>query len=127
MIPTEEQEGKELARLLDLNWYLYTHIANEIWIAGRVGMLVNRKKKIQGLKKWVPDYMIILKNWWLLFIELKRQRKILKSWKLWASPSVISEEQKKWIEALNKINNVEAYICFWALEAWEKVKEVEER
>ena len=119
MIPTEEQEGKEFARLLDLNWYFFTHIANEIWI--------NRKKKTQGLKKWVPDYMIILKNWWLLFIELKRQRKILKSWKLWASPSVISEEQKKWIETLNKINNVEAYICFWALEAWEKVKEVEER
>ena len=90
-------------------------------------MLVNKKKIKQGLKKWFPDYFIKLKRNSALFIELKRKRKILKSWKLWSSPSKVSEEQKKWISELNNIPNVQAEVCYWADEAIELIESLEEK
>ena len=124
-IPTEKVEGEQFRWWLESEGYKYTHIANEIGIAGKVGMLVNKAKKSQGLKKWVPDYMIILKRWSLLFIELKRRKKILKNWKLWASPSKVSDEQKEWIKALSQVENVEAKIAHWWEEAVRIVEEME--
>lgn len=125
MIPTEKQEWEKLANILKAKQYKFTHIANEIWISGKVWMLVNKNKKLQWLSKWFPDYCIILKRWSLLFIELKRQRKILKSGKLWASPSIISKEQIEWLEALNKIPNVEAHICYGCDEAIVLIEKLE--
>lgn len=122
----EEQEWEILKNWLEANNYKFTHIANEIWISGRIWMLVNRKKIKQGLKKWFPDYCIILKRRSLLFLELKRKRKTLKSWKLWSSPSKVSEEQKIWIKELNEIANIEAHICYWAEEAIRLIEEMEE-
>ncbi len=122
----EDQEWEILKNWLEANNYKFTHIANEIWIAGKVWMLVNRKKIKQGLKKWFPDYFIKLKRNSALFIELKRKRKILKSWKLWSSPSKVSEEQKDWIKELNEIANIEAHICYWAEEAIRLIEEMEE-
>jgi hypothetical protein len=61
----------------------------------------------------------------LLFLELKRPRPILKNWKLWKSPSIISEEQKKWIETLSRIDNVESVICFWYKEAIDIIQMLE--
>lgn len=123
----EEQEWEILKNWLEANNYKFTHIANEIWIAGRIWMLVNKKKIKQGLKKWFPDYFIKLKRNSALFIELKRKRKILKSWKLWSSPSKVSEEQKKWISELNNIPNVQAEVCYWADEAIELIESLEEK
>lgn len=125
MIPTEKQEWEKLANILKANQYKFTHIANEIWISGKVWMLVNKSKKLQWLNKWFPDYCIILKRWSLLFVELKRQRKRLKSGKIWSSPSVISKEQIEWINALNNIPNIEAHICYWADEAIELILRLE--
>ena len=122
----EDQEWEILKNWLEANNYKFTHIANEIWIAGKVWMLVNRKKIKQGLKKWFPDYFIKLKRNSALFIELKRKRKTLKSWKLWSSPSKVSEEQKDWIKELNEIANIEAHICYWAEEAIKLIEEMEE-
>ncbi len=122
----EDQEWEILKNWLEANNYKFTHIANEIWIAGKVWMLVNRKKIKQGLKKWFPDYFIKLKRNSALFIELKRKRKTLKSWKLWSSPSKVSEEQKDWIKELNEIANIEAHICYWAEEAIRLIEEMEE-
>lgn len=126
IIPKEEDEWKILAEWLRLNNYKSTHIANEIWVSGFVWMMVNKKKVAQGLNKWFPDYCIILKRWALLFLELKRQKRILKSWKFWASPSKISEEQIKWIEELEKLENVAAEICYWA-EDWIRIIEEYEK
>lgn len=126
IIPTEKVEGEKFRWWLESKNYKYTHIANEIGIAGKVWMLVNKAKKSQWLQKGVPDYLIILKRWSLLFIELKRQRKILKSGKLWASPSKVSDEQKKWIAWLSAVENVEARIAYWCDEAVKIVEEMED-
>ena len=123
----EEQEWEILKNWLEANNYKFTHIANEIWIAGKVWMLVNRKKIKQGLKKWFPDYCIILKRRSLLFLELKRAKKVLKSGRLSTSNSKVSEEQKLWISELNKIKNVEACLCYGALEAIALIQELEKK
>jgi hypothetical protein len=125
MIPTEEIEWEKLANWLRANNYIFTHIANEIGIRGHIWMLVNKKKVKQWLSKWFPDYCIILKKWALLFLELKRQKRILKNWKLWASPSIISEEQKKWRLELSKIKNVQCEFAYWADHWIEIIKHLE--
>lgn len=115
--PKEDFEWKELAKWLETYHYKFTHIANEIGIQGKVGMLVNMRKIRQGLHKGFPDYCIILKSWSLLFIELKRARIVKKNGELGASPSEIKPEQLEWVESLNKLKNVWAYMCFWHKEA----------
>jgi len=81
-IPTENQEAEQLANWLKVNNYLFTHIANESGLPPKVAMLSAIRKKRMGLSPGVPDFMIILKQGSLLFIELKRQRRVLKNGKL---------------------------------------------
>lgn len=121
-IPKESFEQIQLTNWLELNWYTFSAIRNEsdfhnIW------KWVKRKR--EWVRKWIPDFCVILKRSSLLFIELKRQRKILKSGKLWASPSKISTEQKKWIQELNQIKNVWAELCYWADEAIKMIEKIE--
>ena len=123
MIPTEIQETIALANWLRVNNYLFTKNPNETFTKF---FNVKRKNKLEWVSPWVPDMMIILKRWSLLFIELKRRKKVLKSWKLSSSNSRVSEEQKKWISELNKIPNIEACICYWAEEAIKLIEEMEE-
>lgn len=127
MVPTEEVEGQQLANWLKQHAYRFTHIANEIGISGRVGMLINARKKRQGLSPGFPDYCIVLKNGSLLFIELKRQCPIGKKGQKIKSPSDISEEQKIWVQTLQEIDNVEAHICFGYEEAKKLIMELENK
>lgn len=122
MLPTESQETIALANWLRLHNYFFTKNPNETFTKF---MSVKRKNKLEWVSAWVPDMMIILKRWSLLFIELKRRKKVLKSGKLSSSNSRISEEQKKWISELNKIENVQAEVCYWALEAIELIERLE--
>ena len=122
IIPTESQETIQLANWLRANNYMFTKNANETFTKF---WNVKRKNTLEWVSKWVPDMMIILKKWALLFIELKRQKKILKSWKLSSSNSQISAEQVNWINELNKIKNVQAEICYGADEAINLIKRLE--
>ena len=125
-IPSEDQEAYQLANYLRLNNYKSTHIWNESaqsWTKNIIIMMT--KKKRMWVSKWFPDYCIILKRWALLFIELKRQRRKLKSWKLWASPSVISPEQVEWIKELNALPNIWAEIAYWSEDAIRIIEEYE--
>lgn len=68
---------------------------------------------MEWVYKGVPDMMIILKRNSLLFIELKKEKWI----KWWLNWSKIWPEQEKWIEALSRIDNVDAVIAHWCEEA----------
>lgn len=125
-VPTENQEAETLANYLRYNNYMFTHIANESWLPPKVAMLSALRKKRMWLSPWFPDFCIVLKRWSLLFIELKRQKTILKSWKEWASPSRISDEQIKWAESLNKIENVQCNFCYWSSEAINLINRIDE-
>ena len=78
----------------------------------RLPMGVIRKRARMGYGKGVPDYLIIVNNN-LLFVEMKREK-----------GGVVSHEQKEWIEQLNKIAGVKAYVCRGAMEAINVVERI---
>jgi hypothetical protein len=112
---TESSEGMLLASWLSRNWYKYTKIPSETFTPYQS---VKIRNKLEGVKKGIPDYMIILKRWSLLFIELKK-----KKWVRWGMNwSHIEDEQIEWIDALRSINNVEATIAHGWSEAVDIIK-----
>ena len=125
-VPTENQEAERLSNWLRNNKYKFTHIANESGLPPKVAMLAAKRKKRMGLSPWFPDYCIILRRGSLLFIELKRQRAVLKNGKLWASPSKTSNEQIEWIDELNQIPNIQAEVCYGCDESIETIKRIED-
>jgi len=114
MVPLETIEQQQLANYLRANNYIFYKSPSETFTTS---WTAKRKNKLEGVTKWFPDIVLILKRWSLLFIELKRKKAILKSWKIWASPSRISPEQLEWEKQLNKIINVWCYICYGSEEA----------
>ena len=125
-VPLEDKEAESLAVWLRMNKYKFSHIWNESGQAGTKNIIIMMaKKKRLGVSPWFPDFCIVLKRWALLFIELKRQKIKLKSGKLWASPSKVSDEQKQWVEILGGIDNVMAKICYWWQDAKEYIQIIE--
>lgn len=123
---TEDWEASMLSVYLKSLRYTFTHIANESGQAWTLNIIkAMKKKKKLGVSRWFPDYCVIAKNWVLVFIELKRQRKVLKDWSLGAAPSKISDEQSFWIEELNKLDNVYAYVAYGYQDALEQLNNVE--
>ena len=123
-VPKEDTEAIILANWLRSNNYTFTHVANESGLPPRVAMISAMKKKRMGLSPWFPDFVILLKRKSMLLIELKRQRDYSKTkWgkAMWKA----SHEQMMWIEELNTINNVWAYIAEWAEEAKKIIKRIE--
>ena len=117
----ESQHSEALARWLILHNYRFTHIANESWLPPKVAMIVWAKKKRMWVSPWVPDFMIILKRWSLLFLEMKKER-----WpKGWLNGSHIDPPQEEWIQALSSINNVGAFFAHWYEDAIRIVNEME--
>ena len=55
VIPTEEQEQVTLAHWLDLHKIAWFHPPN----GGHRNVIVGRKLKAQGVKRGVPDVMIV--------------------------------------------------------------------
>lgn len=105
IIPTEDQEAQAFVQWLRMKGLMFTHIANESGLPPRVAMLAAKKKKLRGVAKGVPDYMIIVPDG-LAFVEMKRQK-----------GSHITPEQREWVKALSNIPYVEAEICFGADDA----------
>jgi hypothetical protein len=94
VIPQETEEAQILAQYCDLKGFIYTKTAQETY----TGYKQSRKNKEEWVRPWLPDFIVLGKS--VYFIELKRQRAILKNGKRWASPSNISDPQKKWAEKL---------------------------
>ncbi len=122
-IPTENLEQEKLANYLRAHNYIFYKSPSETWTSS---WRQKRKNKLEWVTKGFPDTTIILKRWSLLFIELKRQKRILKNGKFGASPSVVSKEQVKWQKELSCLDNIESLICYGADEAIEKIKELED-
>lgn len=108
-VPTEEQEQEALFRWIAFQSVKYPelklmiHIPNE----GKRSKAEGARLKRIGLRPGVPDLILpIPKNGkGGLFIELKRQK-----------GGRVSENQKKWIEELERNGNV-ASVCYGWLEA----------
>ena len=97
--PLEAEEGKLLVAYLRLRGITFTHIPGETGQSPEARRRAIRVKQ-QGYAKGTPDYMIALPGIGCLWIELKRQR-----------GSVVSPEQKAWIETLNKCPGTQAFVA----------------
>jgi hypothetical protein len=100
--PKEEDEQQTVVDWLRAKRWRFTFIVN----SGKMKVQYRMKLLRQGLSPGVPDLMVIHPKNYLIFIEMKRIK-----------GSVVSPEQKEWIEDLNKIDNVSAVICKGAEEA----------
>jgi hypothetical protein len=121
-IGPEDMEQMNLVRFLDRNNLLFTHIPNSTWTPS---WSQKHKNKHMGVRRGFPDMVICIpKNKskdgepWLLFIELKKKRKMLKSGKPSKSRPGTTPEQDEWLEFLGGVpGNTAATVSCGAYEA----------
>jgi len=99
-IPTEDEECYVLVEWLELNKFLFSHLAQSTY----TGFKTQKHNSKMGVRRGVPDYLIIIPYWYtkshnntLLFAEIKAKKK---EW------THNSEEQIEWEKEINACNNV---------------------
>jgi hypothetical protein len=107
---SEDDEQINLVAYLEARGLKFTAIPNHTY---NPNFSQQNKNKKLGLRKGLPDMLVVLPNIGLIFIEMKRTR-----------GSTTSTEQKDWIAALNTCPGVEARICKGATEAIKFIEEL---
>ena len=74
-------------------------------------IIIEQKAKAMGKKAGVSDLVVILKNK-VLFIEMKRPPKKLKSGKISYAGISVSENQRKFIDVVNQSDVCIAKVCY---------------
>ena len=114
----EDFEQYNLVQWLELHWYKFTAIPNSTYSKS---WKQKRKNYDMWLRPWMSDLIIILKRKNVLFLEMKK-----KKWpRWWNNWSVISVNQKKWMEEINECKNVQYIVCFWYKDAITKIQLLE--
>ena len=119
MNTTEYQEQCNLVQWLRLNNIFHFAVTNEnntYKQDRKYAMIAAVKEKKSGKVKGTSDMVVLLPNK-ILFIEMKRKRKVLKSGKLSTSNSKTSIEQLAFIDRVNKLDYAEGRVCFGFLES----------
>ena len=110
-LPTEDIEQEELVKWLIKNNYFFFATKNEnnqSFNNRLVAIKIEAKAKARGKIKGTPDLCIFTDNK-IVFMELKRQKPILKSGKLGKPTNDATKEQ---LEFLAKVNDYQyAYGC----------------
>lgn len=108
MIPTEYQEQVTFVQWLELKGLPFTAIPNSTYTTSMKQKVQNKR---MGLRAGLPDLLIVLPHSALVFIEMKRTK-----------GGIVSSYQKQWIETLNTVPNVQAYVAKGADQAIEIVE-----
>lgn len=111
-LPTENEECYALVEYLDIlrekgDVLLFSHIPQETFTKN---WAVKAKNKRLGVRRGVPDYVIVHKNG-VMFIEMKRVKL-----------GKVRKEQREWIDAFND-TGVPAAVCM----GFDQAKEFIER
>lgn len=109
-IPKEYDECVTFAAWLDMEGYTYSHIPQETFTKSWGTKMKNQR---MGVRRGVPDYLVVIPNKGLVFVEMKR----IKGGK-------VSPEQQHWIDQLNQLSGVEAKVCKGAEEAINYIKSI---
>ena len=123
-IPLETEEQKDLIKWLKKNNIFHfapTNENNSYKQNRKYAMIAEVKAKAMGKVKGTSDLIIMLPNK-LLFIELKRKAKVLKSGKLSVSHTNTSDEQKSFLKAVNGFGYAEGRVCYGSAEAIEYIQ-----
>jgi len=113
-LPTESQEQQELVNWLKKNNYFYfaTNNENNQSFSNRlVAMKIEQKSKAMGKIKGTPDLCVFTENT-IVFIELKRQRPILKSGKLGKATNDATTEQMQFIAKVNDYKYAYGFVAW---------------
>ncbi len=116
-VPLEIEEQKTLVDYCEAMGFLSWATPN----AGKRGKTAQRNAKKEGIVAGVSDYTVMLKDK-ILFIEMKRRPRKLKSGKYSVAHTETSPEQKAFIERAGSHAYANAKICFGAVEAIEFIK-----
>ena len=125
--PSETVEQQKLVKWLRLKKIFHFAPMNEnkqSFSNRTVAFQIEAKAKSMGKMKGVSDVIVMLPNK-ILFIELKRARKRLKSGKLSISHTKVSDEQKSFLNTINEefYKYSIALVCYGAREAIEVVED----
>ena len=118
-LPTESQEQQELVTWLKKNNYFYfaTNNENNQSFSNRlVAMKIEQKSKAMGKIKGTPDLCVFTENT-IVFIELKRQKPILKSGKLGKATNDATNEQMQFIAKVNDYKYAYGFVAYGCDEA----------
>jgi hypothetical protein len=107
-IPTEYEEQCVFVEWLELKGLKFTAIPNSTWTSSWQQKVKNKKS---GLRAGLPDMLVLVPDG-IAWVELKRKKK-----------SVLKDNQKEWIEELNKREGSEAKVCYGSSEAIEFIKQ----
>ena len=115
-VPKEHEEAVALVDALSSLHLDHWHLGQETWTTS---WRQKAKNKSEGVRKGVADYLIKIPaekssdgKPKLLFIELKRQKRRLKSGKLGSSPSSVAPEQIDFLEKMGEVAGVHAFLAF---------------
>ena len=86
-------------------------------------IIIENKSKAMGKRKGVSDLVIILKDK-VLFVELKRAGKRLKSGKISYTGIKVSENQKRFLDEVNQSNVCEGFVAFGFDEFKNKIDDI---
>ena len=101
--PTEYDECLVFADWLTLKGFRFSHLAQETFTKS---WGIKMKNKKMGVKKGVPDYIILLPEKGIVFVEMKRTK-----------GAAEKPEQIEWINAINALPNSDAKVCYGANQA----------
>jgi hypothetical protein len=102
-LPSEEIEQATFVQWLELKGIPFSAIPNSTYTTSWKQKAKNTRT---GLRPGLPDLLLVLPYSCLVFIEMKKQKR-----------GVVSPAQQQWIETLNTVPNVQAYICYGSDEA----------
>jgi len=110
--PSEYDEQCALVQWLELAGYKFSAIPNSTWTT----YSQQNKNKSSGVRAGLPDLLVIV-NDRLCWIEMKRSDRKPKK----GGCGGVSAEQQAWIEALNKCQNCQVFVCYSFEEARDAV------
>ena len=124
LIPSEYNEQVSLCEFLEILKkqnkiieYFSIENENKQSFTNRIlAIRIAEKQARSGKKSGVSDMCVVLLNK-VLFIEMKKRKKALKSGKLSASGISIPDSQVNFIDTVTKSNVVSGSICYGAVEA----------
>ena len=118
IIPLEIYEQVDLCKWLDAKRLLYFAVPN----GGSRHKLEAINLKKQGVKPGVSDMVVLLKDK-ILFIELKRQKKLLKSGKYSIAHARATKEQLEFLQDINSFSYAEGGVFYGWAEAKEYIEQ----
>ena len=124
--PLEEVEQKALVVWLKKNKIDHFAPLNEnllSFLSPKIAVIVEAKAKALGKRKGTLDVVIFLPKY-ILFLEMKRRPKTLKSGKLSYANSNISDEQVEFMKMLKRYSYTKSAVAYGYLEAIDIIEEL---